>query len=96
MTKSQHSGQIFHQFILEMTSMIRCDFFWDSKLRNDVIEHEICRNFTIVASGQYGFGPLSEVVHGHDDISMAFCRHWVACHKVYHPFSEWTDSDNWM
>jgi hypothetical protein len=61
-----------------------------------VIEEKMRCCVSGVVEGRHGFGPFGEVIYDHDDVLVSISRWRVASHKVYAPFAEGADSDDWM
>jgi hypothetical protein len=60
-----------------------------------VEENTRCYVSGIVESGN-GFGPFGKVIKCHENVLVFITRWSISSHKVYSPFAEGVDGDDWM
>jgi hypothetical protein len=76
-----------------MGAMVSDDGLRDTKPSDDMIEYEQCCSFPDVIKCRHHLGPLSEIIHIYNDVSIPLDRARVTCHEVNAPFKKWTNGN---
>jgi hypothetical protein len=94
MVKTQLFSKFIHHKISKMTIVVSNDGLRDTKSSNDMIEYEQRCSFPGVIKCRYFLGPLSEIIHIYNNVSMLPSRVRVTCHEVNAPFGKWTNENS--
>jgi hypothetical protein len=74
-----------------MGVMVSDDGLRDTKPSDDMIEYEKCCSFPGVIECRHRLGPLSEIIHSYNDVSISLGRVRVTFHEFNSPFRKWTN-----
>jgi len=85
-SKTQIFGKLRHHEISKMATMIGDDSLQDSESCDDMIEYESGFSFSNIIECRHHLGPLREIIHGYDDVSMPPGRVRVIRHEINAPF----------
>jgi hypothetical protein len=94
MIKPHLGFQLFHHFILKVTSMFSDNITRDTESGDNLIEYEEGGSPTIRFNCSHGLDPISKVFYGQDNLLIPPNQIWVAIHKFHPPLGEGTDSND--
>ena len=88
MSKTQLFGKLRHHEISEMAIMISDDSLRDSESCDDMIEYEHGCSFFGIIECRHRLGPLCEIIHGYNNVSIPLSQVRVKSHEIDTPFRE--------
>ena len=76
--------------------MVSDKLFRNTKLGDNLVEHEMRDYLTVGFNHGHSLSPFSEIIDNHYNVMMPPSQSWVAIHEVKPPFGEGIGDDNWM
>src|SRR5215208_1023732 len=89
MTDPEFFREAFDQGIGKMRVSITMEMSKRSVSAYDFFVQEVYYCLSISSSGGFGFGPLGEIIHCYQDVSVAFRRYWQRSYEVDSNSFEW-------